>query len=189
MIRVEEKPPLEDEQESVARVVQGDPDAFGDLVRRHHAMIHAMTYRMTGSAADADELAQETFVRAWQRIGQFRGDSKFSSWLYRIAVTTCLNWSERRARRNRRDERWELERERPAGTVEDDVSEKVHEALQRLEPKMRAAIVLTVYDGLNHAEAAKVLGCSETTVSWRVFMARRRLKKDLESLRGSEVLP
>ncbi len=186
MITVDEKTALEDEQRCVARVLQGELDAFGDLVRRHHAMIHALTYRMTGSTADADELTQETFVRAWQRIGQFRGESKFSSWLYRIAMTACLNWADQNFRRNRRDERWELERERSPDPVGDDVSAKVHSALQRLEPKFRAAIVLTVYDGHNHAEAARILGCSETTVSWRIFMARRKLKKLLGSLDTNE---
>ena len=189
MIRVEEKPPLENEQRCVARVLQGDLDSFGDLVRHHHAMIHALAYRMTGSSADADELTQETFVRAWQRIGQFRGESRFSSWLYRIGMTACLNWSEQNARRHRRNERWELERDRPDDAADGAANERVHDALQKLEPKFRAAVVLTIYDGLGHKEAARVLGCSETTVSWRVFMAKRRLKKLLGGREPKEGQP
>jgi RNA polymerase sigma-70 factor (ECF subfamily) len=161
---------------------RGDALAFEELVRRHQKLVHSLTFRMTGSPADAEDLAQETFIRAYQQLAGYRFEAKFSTWLYRIAVNVCLNWRAREARRNRfqtAQEESAAEAWSVAGLsqAETDQCRQVQEALLRLPPKLRAAVVLTVYDGLNHAEAGKILGCSETTVSWRVFAARRKLKQ------------
>jgi len=169
------------DEELVSLCQTGDPAAFEELVRRHQKMIHALTFRMTGTQADAEDLAQETFLRAYHQVAGYRGEAKFSTWLYQIAVNLCLNWRQREARRMRFQtsreetiaEMWAVAGLTPA---ENEQCRRVQEALLKLHPKQRAAIVLTVYDGLNHAEAAKILGCSETTVSWRVFAARRKLK-------------
>ena len=159
----------------------GGPDAFEVLIREHQRMIHSLCYRMTGSLAYAEDLAQETFIQAYAHWADFRGEARVSSWLYRIAVNHCLNWRKRAARRDRLHREWSEEtRETPAG--EPAGGQKVQEALLKLNPKQRAAVVLTTYDGLSHAEAAKVLGCSETTVSWRLFAARRKLKSLLKGL-------
>jgi len=151
-------------------------------------MIHSLTYRMTGSLADAEDLAQETFIRAYQQLDSYQGTAKFSSWLYCIAVNVCLNWRKREARREQVHTNWagtstarQTEADSPAEN--DELSQRVQAALMKLPPKQRAAIVLTVYDRHNHAEAARMLGCSETTVSWRVFAARRKLKRWL-SIKG-----
>lgn len=160
----------------------GDPSAFEELVRRHQQMIHALTFRMTGSAADAEDLAQEAFIRAYDQIGSFGGGAKFSTWLYSIAVHACLNWRRDEARRCTAH----------AGCADDMLAQRVNgesapddnamakqaqAALVKLPAKQRAAVVLTIYEGLNHAEAARVLRCSETTVSWRLFTAKRKLKQ------------
>jgi RNA polymerase sigma-70 factor (ECF subfamily) len=171
---------LDEEQVWIHKSQHGDHEAFAALIRRHQRMIHALTYRMTGSLADADDLAQETFIHAFRQLGGYRAEARFSSWLYRIAVNLCLNWRKSRERREHLHASWGQTQEtagqdrRQAGMVQD--------ALMKLKPKQRAAVVLTVYDGLSHAEAARALGCSETTVSWRVFAARARLKKILTDL-------
>lgn len=142
-------------------------------------MIHALAYRMTGSLADAEDLAQEIFIRAYRQIGSFRGEARFSSWLYRLATNTCLNWRKSAERRNRLREDLAVQEAAPAPASPADSTEmsaRIQEALMKLKPKQRAAVVLTLCEGMNHAEAARVLGCSETTVSWRVFMAKRRLR-------------
>jgi RNA polymerase sigma-70 factor (ECF subfamily) len=160
----------------------GDPAAFEALIRNHQHMVHSLTYRMTGSLADAEDLAQETFIRAYEQIGSFRGASKFSTWLYRIAVNICLNWRQSEARRFhlQADCAGEISANHAIGgnsPADNQLNQQVQSALLKLPAKQRAAIVLTIYDGLNHAEAAKVLHCSETTVSWRVFAAKRKLKR------------
>jgi RNA polymerase sigma-70 factor (ECF subfamily) len=171
-----------DERQQIEHSRNGDPEAFTALVRAHQRMIHSLTYRMTGSLADAEDLAQATFLRAFQQLDSFRGDARFATWLTRIAINTCLNWKQRETRRVRLQGEWAQEQtseSRPDETL----PQRVQEALLKLDPKQRAAVVLTVYDGLNHAAAARVLGCSETTVSWRVFAARRKLKRLLRDVR------
>ena len=168
------------DEELVLQTQSGSPAAFDTLVRNHQRMIHSLTFRMTGSLADAEDLAQETFIRAHEQIGSFRGSAKFSTWLYRIAVNICLNWRQSEARRFQVHA--SAAEEFSANQVADESapdaqSGEVQAALLKLPNKQRAAIVLTIYDGMNHAEAAHVLGCSETTVSWRVFAAKRKLKK------------
>jgi RNA polymerase sigma-70 factor (ECF subfamily) len=157
----------------------GDPAAFAELIQKHQRMIHSLTYRMTGSLDDAEDLAQETFINAYRQLGSYRGAAKFSTWLYRIAINACLTWRRRETRRVQMAEEW-AESNRPpqaAGATlgtGNEWSERTQEALLKLPAKQRAAVMLTLYDGLNHAE---VLSCSETTISWRVFAARRKLKR------------
>ena len=174
----------DEEQSWIARSRKGDQQAFEALMQRHQKMIFALTYRMTGSRAEAEDLTQESFIAAFAQLDSFRGESKFSSWLYRIATNRCLNWRQRDARRERAYENWGREREVTSISEPhaDALSAQVQQALLKLDDKQRAAIVLTTYEGLNHAEAARVLGCSETTVSWRIFAARRKLKKWLAPL-------
>ena len=186
---VKERRMADADADLVVQTQKGSPAAFEELVRQHQRMIHSLTYRMTGSLADAEDLAQETFLHAYRHIGSYRGTSKFSTWLYRIAVNTCLNWRQSEARRSQLHASCAEEMsvrhsngEIPAG--QNGACQQVQSALLKLPAKQRAAIVLTTYDGLNHAEAAQVLGCSETTVSWRVFAARRKLKRWLTSNGG-----
>jgi RNA polymerase sigma-70 factor (ECF subfamily) len=155
----------------------GDPAAFEALIRKHQHMIHSLTFRMTGSMADAEDLAQETFIRAYRQIGSYRGASKFSTWLYRIAINLCLTWRQREGRRGEIQADWTEMNGAPSCGHENSLNGAVHAAVLKLPAKQRAAIMLTVYDGLNHADAAQILNCSETTVSWRIFAARRKLKR------------
>jgi len=119
-------------------------------------------------------------------MASFRGDSRFSSWVYRIAMNQCLNFRKRRQQQERLQRQWAEEGSGAETSREDRRSDFVQAALMKLNPKQRAALVLTTYDGLNHAEAAKVLGCSETTISWRVFAARTKLKRLLKEFAKQE---
>ena len=187
---VKERRMADADAELVLQSQNGSPAAFEELVRNHQRMIHSLTFRMTGSLADAEDLAQESFIRAFEQIGTFRGTSKFSTWLYRIAVNACLNWRQSEARRFQLQANFAGEKSAQNVNGENSPAkngarEQVQSALLKLPAKQRAAIVLTVYDGLNHAEAAHVLGCSETTISWRVFAARRKLKRWLTAAGGA----
>jgi RNA polymerase sigma-70 factor (ECF subfamily) len=180
---------MDEQQIQVEQSRNGDHAAFAELIRAHQSLIHTLTYRMTGSAADSQDLAQEAFIRAYQQLDSFNGTAKFSSWLCRIAINASLDWRRREARRMRMHDSWSLTQsvERAGGDGDegmDDLSWLVQSALMKLPEKQRAAIVLTVYGGHNHAEAAKILGCRETTVSWRIFSARRKLKQLLKKTGG-----
>src|SRR2546421_12970151 len=146
---------MENERDRIAESQKGDHDAFEQLIREHQRMIHSLCYRMTGSVAEAEDLAQETFIRAYQQLDSFRAEARFSSWLYRIAVNQCLKWQKRTARREQFNEDWS-EQAQMAPTPEVGFAQQIQEALLKLRPKERAAIVLTTYDDLSHAEAAQV---------------------------------
>jgi RNA polymerase sigma-70 factor (ECF subfamily) len=165
---------------------EGRAEAFALLVRQHQRMVHSLTYRMTGSLAEAEDLAQEAFVRAWQHLDSFAGQATFSTWLCRIAMNACLNWRHREGRRNEVHHTWanhvlnedvHPDRETSGG----ELNQRVQAALNRLPAKQRAALVLTVCQELSHAEAAHALGCTEAPVSWRVFAARGKLKRWLNN--------
>jgi RNA polymerase sigma-70 factor (ECF subfamily) len=141
-------------------------------------MIHALTYRMCGSASYSEDLAHDVFVQAYRNLGSFRGEAKFTSWLYRIAINLCIHWRKSEMRRAEVEGAWAQSAQQHPG--DNGGSERVHNALARLSPKQRAAVVLTAMEGLSHAEAAQVLGCAEKTLSWRLFMARKRLSALLD---------
>ena len=178
----------DDEQGWIERSLQGDHEAFEALVRRYQRMIYSLAYRMTGSAADAEDMTQETFIRAHQQLSSFRAEAKFSSWLYRIAVNHCLNWRQWEIRRGQIHTQWAeskvaLQSDAASTSDNDELGSTVQAALMKLPVKQRAALVLTTYDGLSHAEAARALGCSETTVSWRIFASRGKLRRLLKDAR------
>ena len=174
-----------DEPNWIQNSLAGDTEAYAAIVKEHQKMVHAVAFRMTGSLADAEDLTQETFLRAFRQIDSFRGESKFSTWLCQIAVNLGLNWC---ARENRRDDihsEWAadaISENDSRGGFPDELSRRVQNALDRLPAKQRAAIVLTIYENQTHAEAAKTLNCTEATVSWRVFTARQKLKRLLKGI-------
>ena len=144
------------------------------FIREHQRMIYSLCYRMTGSVADAEDLTQETFIAAHEQLSTFRGATRISSWLYRIGINRCLNWQKRQERERNLHQEWGERRELESV---DAISARVQEAIMKLSPEERAAITLVIFEGLKHGEAATALGCAETTVSWRLFQARRKLKK------------
>src|SRR5271170_5152115 len=98
---------MRDPDEALVLLCQnGDAAAFAELIRKHQRMIHSLTYRMTGSLADAEDLAQETFINAYRQIGSYRGTSKFSTWLYRVAINACLTWRRRETLRVEATANW-----------------------------------------------------------------------------------
>jgi RNA polymerase sigma-70 factor (ECF subfamily) len=169
----------DEHRRQIANSRNGDHGVFEALIKENQRMIHSLCYRMSGSLADAEDLAQETFIHAYQHLDGFRAEARFSSWLYRIAVNQCLNWQKQKQRLERLHHEWSQQDLDPPSD-EAGRAAQIQAALLKLPAKQRAAVILTTYDGLTHAEAAAALGCSETTVSWRVFAARHKLKRLLQ---------
>ena len=168
----------------------GSPAAFSELAKRHRQKVFRLIFGMSGNAADADDLAQEAFLAAYRSLARFRGRSGFSTWLYRIAVNTTLNFLKKRGREK---SRVEFSEDLPVGagpgrppgdpearSLRTELEARVREAVDALPPRLRAAFVLVTDRGMSHAEAGRVLGCSENTVSWRMHKARRALRSRLE---------
>jgi RNA polymerase sigma-70 factor (ECF subfamily) len=175
----------DDESKLIDQSLSGDPEAYAALVSQHQKMIRAMTFRMTGSLDDAEDLAQDTFLRAYRQLGSFGGGSKFSTWLCKIAINLSLDWRRRESRREDIHSKWAADvvsGSSPDDGFPDELSRRVQDALNRLPAKQRAAIVLTIYENQSHAEAAKTLCCTEATISWRVFATRQKLKRLLKDL-------
>lgn len=176
--------PPDDELACIQNSLADNTEAFATLVKQYQQMVHALAFRMTGSLEDAEDLAQETFIRAYRQLASFRGDSKFSTWLCQIAVNLSLNWRKRENRRGDIHSKWaeSVTAEKARDEFPDELSRRIQTALDRLPAKQRAAIVLTVYENHSHAEAAKLLKCTEATISWRVFAARQKLKRWLKPI-------
>jgi len=172
-----------DDAEDVRACQRGDREAFDRLVERYQRTVYRLCYRYVDNHEDANDLAQETFLRAYRSIGRFRGDSAFSTWLYRIAVNTCLNF--RSARRPSAallsDTLADRGEGAQAAVERQDEARRVRAAVARLPERQRATLVLKVYQELTHEEVAAILGSSVGTVKANLFHALRNLRKLLEN--------
>ena len=178
------------DEELVARSIGGDADSFNQLVERWQRQIYALAYRHIGRQEDARDVCQETFLRAYRGLGGFRGQAKFSSWLYRITINLCRDW----VRRERRapvvqppedSDLMELAAARaPSESIEDqvgrrDLTRAVERAMALLPEEQRTAILLKEYEGLTFQEIADVVGCPLSTVKTRLYQGLTVLRREL----------
>lgn len=180
------------DRELVEQARGGNAQAFGLLVRRHQKRIFRLAFHLVRSGTEAEDVMQETFVRAYQALDRFDGRSEPFTWLYRIAVNLSLNTI--RARKPTRDatpsddprvEALLLETRPSHGNDPDRATQQrqlagaLCDGIDKLSETLRATLILVAVDGLGHDEAAKVLGVPEGTVAWRVHEARRKLREYL----------
>jgi len=174
----------------VARVQDGDAGAFDHLVERYKERLYATVYHMTGNHADANDLVQDTFIKAFTSIRGFKRESSFYTWIYRIAVNRTLNHLKRGKNRlqfslDDIDSHIQSDPDfvelmshvtprREVGLTE--LQEKLNVALQKLSEHHRAVVVMHDVQGLTHADIGKALHCSEGTVRSRLFYARQQLQ-------------
>jgi RNA polymerase sigma-70 factor (ECF subfamily) len=178
------------DEELVSRSIGGDPDSFNELVLRWERPIYALAYRVIGREQDARDVCQETFLRAFRALNGFRGQAKFSSWLYRITLNLCRDWM----RRERRSpvvpvpegvDVADLAAEHePSESLEDLVARRVlarsvERAMALLPEEQRTAIILKEYHGLTFREIAEVVGCPLSTVKTRLYQGLSVLRREL----------
>ena len=179
------------DEELVARSAGGDVDSFNQLVVRWERPIYALAYRVIGREEEARDLVQEAFLRAYRSLGGFRGDAKFSSWLYRITLNLCRDWIRRQKRAPFVEapegvDVIELAGENgPVESVEDlvarrDLGAAVNRAMAALSEDQRKAIVLKEYQGLTFQEIADLLDCPLSTVKTRLYQGLVVLRRELE---------
>ena len=184
------------DEELVARSKTGDVDSFNQLVKRWERPIFALAYRTLGREEDARDVTQETFLRAFRALSGFKGDAKFSSWLYRIALNLCRDWmrKERRAPLVAVPEGVDVEQmaaeQGPVETVEDlaaraELHREVAKAMEFLPAEQRQAIILKEYHGLTFQEIADLMKCPLSTVKTRVYQGLSTLRKQL----GEQMAP
>jgi len=182
--------PVTDE-ELVARSLEGDTESFNQLVLRWERPIYALAYRVIGREDDARDVCQETFLRAFRGLGAFRGQAKFSSWLYRIALNLCRDW----IRRERRApfvaapdgvDVVEMAAERSSvESIEDylarqETSRAIVRAMRALTEEQRTAIILKEYQGLTFQEIADLVSCPLSTVKTRVYQGLLVLRREMQ---------
>ncbi len=168
------------EDQLVKAAQGGDARSFEVLFDRYYAMIHVFAYRVCLVRTDADDLAQETFIRAARGLASYRGTASFKNWLYRIAHHTVVDWQRRQSRQRENEAAFAAEVETQDGVRRPDHA-RIHAALTQLPAEWREAVALVYFEEMNHRAAAQALGCAEATISWRIFRARRALKKLLET--------
>jgi len=173
---------LRSEDERLVRACQGgEREAFSGLVERYQRDVYRLCYRYVNNHHDANDMAQEAFLKAFRALPSFRGDSSFSTWLYRIAVNTCLNFRQsRRAPYEPLSE--ELPDLRPPVALSIEEGERaasVRAAVAKLPEKQRATLILKLYHELTHEEVARILGSSVGTVKANLFHALNNLRKTL----------
>lgn len=175
----------------VARSLAQDQAAFGQLIDRHASAIVNLSYRMVGNRAEAEDLAQETFLAAYKALSTFRADSKFSTWLYRIATNKCKDWL--RVKRPGQgqydldaDENLDLyvteDRTPEVLLSQQQVAQELEQAIQRLPPLYREAFVLKHIEGLSYEEMEEILGVNGDTLKMRVYKGRVQLSRELAAL-------
>jgi len=177
----------------VRQARKGDLRAYDELVKRYQERIYATVYHMTSNHEDANDLAQESFIKAFQALASFKGGSSFYTWLYRIAVNKTINFLKQRKNRTHmslNDLDFNAEHDpdlmalishktprRDAGLSE--LQEKLNAALQKLSEPHRLVVVLHDVQGQSHEEIAKVMDCNIGTVRSRLFYARQQLQSEL----------
>jgi RNA polymerase sigma-70 factor (ECF subfamily) len=173
----------------VERAKAGDRAAFEELVRRYRSRIVALALHLSGNQSEAEDITQEVFLKAYQKLDSFEGRSHFFTWVYRMAVNRALNV--KRDRKRRREETMDDPRVDRAVAIDaagDPVKAaelrrtyaRLLQALDSLPGPMRTSVVLVALQGLSHAEAAVVQKCSEGTIAWRIHQARARLRTALD---------
>lgn len=175
------------DKELVELAKNGDLDAFAELVQRYRERIYRTIFRFTQNHGDTDDLAQETFMRAFKAIRHFHQKSEFYTWIFRIAVNQSLNFLKKKKREMAKEEYQErrLDKQLSGGSSAESVSlnkeleARLQDAVKSLPPSYRSSFVLVVFQAMTHGEAARVLRCSESTVSWRMHKARKMLQARL----------
>lgn len=180
----------------VALAKQGDTEAFQELVFRHRDKIYARAYLMMRNEDEALDLSQEAWVKAWQRLAQFQGESSFATWITRIVINLCLDELRRQKKvkaesiEDLQEESGGVERQMPVewnnpteGLEKDELRKRIDSAMEKLSDAHRTVLVLHEFEGLEYKEIAKRVGISIGTVMSRLFYARRRLATLLHGLK------
>jgi RNA polymerase sigma-70 factor (ECF subfamily) len=163
--------------------LDGDARAFEKLIDRHYLMVYRVSYKWCRVKEDAEDVTQDVFVKLANKLKTFNSKSSFKTWIYRITINTAKDFVRKHATKSRyetvltSEEHWNAP---PSAPEEQLLATRIFAEIDKLPEKQKAAVLLVCGEGLSHREAASILNCSETTVSWRIFQARKKLKKSLQ---------
>ena len=188
------------DEQLVRAAKQGDMAAFEELVARHRDKIYARAFSMMRNEDEALDLSQEAWVKSWQRLIQFQGDSSFGTWMTRIVINLCLDQLRRRKRQRTEsieemsEESGGVERQMPVVNVNPterlergELRKRIDQALGQLSHEHRTVMVLHEFEEMEYKEIARTMGCSIGTVMSRLFYARRKMAVLLANLKNEEL--
>src|SRR5262245_63592182 len=184
-----------DDAAAVAQAKGGDQEAFRVLVERHSRSIYRLAYRMTGRPEDAEDVVQETLVRAYKQLGRFEARSNFGTWLYRVGFNCAIDYMRARPHRESAEPHETLERISPdtsAPSMDDlvfagQISERVQHALNELSPQERAAFLMRHYHGCSIEEICEALGLKSNAAKHSIFRAVKKMRVALRPLLDARV--
>jgi RNA polymerase sigma-70 factor (ECF subfamily) len=178
-------PSPSDEQLAATYQRSGETRVLEELARRHLPKVNSLVSQIVLEPAAAEDVTQEVFLRAFRQLDSFRGDSRFGTWLYRVALNTAYSYQRRRDK-SPVEYRGRLYGPDTNGTppegpmLQAELDGEIRAALSELSPKLRAAVVLTSIQGFKPAEAAEIEGCTIATMYWRIHKARKLLHRRLK---------
>ena len=191
-----------DDRTLVRAAQRGDMAAFEELVARHRDKIYARAYSMMRNEQEAVDLSQEAWVKGWQRLRQFQGESSFGTWMTRIVINLCLDQLRRQKRQRTEsiealeEESGGVERQMPVVTVNPaagleraELRQRIDRALGQLSYEHRTVLVLNEFEEMEYKEIARTMGCSIGTVMSRLFYARRKMAALMASYKRTELAP
>jgi len=186
------------DQQLVTRVQRGDKGAFDVLVLKYQYKVHAIVSRFISDRDEVNDVVQEAFIKAYRALGNFRGDSQFYTWLYRIAVNSAKNYLMSRSRRPPGSDIDVDEAELYGATdklsdvdtpenliYRDELERAVNEAIKNLPEDLRTAVTLREFEGLSYEEIATIMECPVGTVRSRIFRAREAIDQGIQALENS----
>ncbi len=179
----------------IDKVIKGENNAYAELVDRYKQMVYTLAYKIVKNREDAEEVAQDTFVKAYNALNDFKGDSKFSTWLYKIAYYRSLDYLNKNKRRVETT-KIDISEEYNIASLDDaldaleakDRAEIIKHAIQKLPGEDSVLITLYYFETLSMNEISKVMGISPNTIKVRLFRGRKRLAKILENNLEKEII-
>lgn len=188
---------LEHVQRLAGQARAGDQAAFGELVKMYHSRVYGLVYRMVNNAEDAKELEQLTWVKAWNRLSSYKEESRFFTWLYRVAVNTALDFLRQRSRQKEVELNDDVHGEPAIGAEQaasvtsspdrdlehDEIRRAFYRALEDLSPEHKAALILREVEGRSYKEIGEITKSRVGTVMSRIFYARKSIQEKLKGLR------
>jgi len=188
------------DEQLVGAAKKGEMAAFEELVARHRDKLYARAFSMMRNEEEAIDLCQEAWVKSWQRLQQFQGESSFGTWMTRIVINLCLDQLRKRKRQRTEsieemsEESGGVERQMPTVTVNPtegleriELRKRIDQALSQLSNEHRTVLVLHEFEEMEYKEIAKTMGCSIGTVMSRLFYARRKMAVLLANLKNEEL--
>jgi RNA polymerase sigma-70 factor (ECF subfamily) len=167
--------------ELIHKVNNGDRDALEMLFEKHYLSVYRLSYRWCGVRENAEDITQDVFVKLVQKLNTFNQKASFRTWLYRITINTAKDYHRKNAKKYTVESSFDDDNVQDNPQTQEDriAAKQLYKKIHQLPEKQREAILLVFAEGLSHKDAARILNCMETTISWRIFQARKTLKASM----------